>query len=216
MSETSVIDFESFMKTNQDTSFDPKKYINEQRAILQEEWRQNELKKQNQNTQTAPKEKTETPKVVVKEKTEQPQQEIEINYSDFSPPTKIVIKKSSKQGHGVFAKENISEGEVIEDLRLFRTGWRMNYQKDPVIEKYAIADNSCKCRECSIHGPSVYIPMGYGGLYNFGFDSNIKASFDFLNLRMKIIAAEDIDAGEELLFDDSAFNGKIVTAELLK
>lgn len=215
MSETSVIDFESFMKVNQNTSFDAKKYIDEQRAILQEEWRQNELKNQKQTPTDTQKQKTEQ-QVSVKEKTEQLPQELEINYSDFSPPSKIIIKKSTKQGHGVFAKENISDGEVIEELRLFRLGWRMNYQKDPVIEKYVIADNSCKCRDCSIHGPSVYMPMGYGGLYNFGFDSNIKASFDFLNLKMKIIASEDIDAGEELLFDDSAFNGKMVMSELLK
>jgi len=49
-------------------------------------------------------------------------------------------------------------------------------------------------------------------LYNYGFDSNIKAQFDFMNLKMKIIASEDIPVGKELLFDDSAFTPNNITS----
>ena len=142
--------------------------------------------------------------------------ESQIQYSEFAPPTKVVIKKSVIHGNGVFAKEDIAEGEVIEEIRLFRLAWRLAYQKDPVLSRYAIADNSCKCRDCTIHGPSVYMPTGYGALYNFGFDSNIRATFDFPNLKMKIVASEDIPAGKELLFDDSAFSEKFTLSETLK
>lgn len=212
MSETSVIDFESFMKVNQNSSFDPKKYIQEQRENILKEEKEKAQKKLDERknedlTEVNP---------ITQAKTENKNAENAIEYSEFSPPSKITVKKSMVHGNGIFAKEDISEGEVIEELRLFRLGWRMAYQKDPVLERYAIADNSCKCRDCTIHGPSIYIPLGYGALYNYGFDSNIRASFDFPNLKMKIIASEDISAGKELLFDDSALTGKIALSESLK
>jgi len=212
MSEAGVIDFETFMKTTNVAKFDPKKYVQEQRALAmkqaQEEAKQKEIQKKDEDVVSTDLD-TQTKNVVKNA-------EMQIEYTDFAIPTKIEVKKSSIHGNGIFAKETIADGEVIEELRLFRLAWRMAYQKDPVLERYAIVDNSCKCRDCSIHGPSVYIPMGYGALYNYGFDSNIRAQFDFPNLKMKIIATEEIAAGKEILFDDSAFSGKMTLSESLK
>ena len=212
MSEVEVVDFEKFMKQIGDVKFDAREYVMKEREIAFEKAKKQEIErltKQKDEDVVATDLDTQTKSAVQNA-------EAQIEYSDFSVPSKIEVKKSQIHGNGIFAKENISSGEVIEELRLFRLAWRMAYQKDPVLERYAIADNSCKCRDCSIHGPSIYIPLGYGGLYNFGFDSNIKAEFDFPNLKMKIIASEDITAGKELLFDDSAFSGKFTLAESLQ
>ena len=212
MSEVGVIDFETFMKTSSTSNFDPKKYVQEQRALAmkqsQEEAKQKEIQRKDEDVVSTDLD-TQTKNAVKNA-------EMQIEYTDFATPTKIEVKKSGIHGNGVFAKETIADGEVVEELRLFRLAWRMAYQKDPVLERYAIVDNSCKCRDCSIHGPSVYIPMGYGALYNYGFDSNIRAEFDFPNLKMKIIATEEIPAGKEILFDDSAFSGKMTLSESLK
>jgi hypothetical protein len=210
------IDFESFVSQNPELNdFDPKKFVAEERKKAMEAYEAEEARKaaaeaskQKQLTDLDTKEK------VSEATSEQSMKAIEktIEFTDFKVPTKIEIKKSSGHGHGIFSTSHITEGEVVEELRMFRLGWRATYQKDPVLNRYIIADTSCQCRDCSIHGPSVYMPMGYGGLYNYGFDSNIKAQFDFMNLRMKIIASEDIPAGKELLFDDSAFTPNNITS----
>ena len=212
MSETNTIDFETFMKQNSDNTFDAKKYVEEERQKSREIAQLEAQKKLKEGRDQDTAERN------IEQKTKEAVNytETQIQFGEFSPPTKIIIKKSTIHGNGVFAKENINEGELIEEVRLFRFAWRLAYQKDPVLTRYAIADNSCKCRDCSVHGPSVYMPLGYAALYNFGFDSNLRAEFDFPNLKMKIIASEDIPAGKELLFDDSAFSDKITLAESLK
>jgi len=211
--QATEIDFESFVSQNPElNNFDPKKFVEDERKKVMEAAKAEEDKKQAQRNDEDTKEK------VAEAHLQQNIKKVE-NTIDFSPlkiPTKIEINRSNLHGHGVFAKETISEGEVVEDCRLFRLGWRSTYQKDPVLTRYIIADTSCKCRDCVVHGPSVYMPMGYGGLYNYGFDSNIRAEFDFQNMRMKIIATEDIPAGKEILFDDSALSNNITSTEKLQ
>lgn len=212
--ETAQIDFESFVSQNPElNTFDPKKFVEEERKKALEAHRLAEEQKKKQLEDGDIKEK------VVEAENPESVKAVEntIQFSDFKVPTKIEIKKSTVHGHGVFASHDISVGEVIEESRMFRLGWRSTYQKDPVLVRYVIADTTCKCRDCSVHGPSVYMPLGYGGLYNYGFDSNIRAEFDFMNLKMKIIATENISAGTELLFDDSAQNQNgIVSSEKLQ
>jgi hypothetical protein len=189
------------------STFDPKKFVEEERKKALEAYQKSEEEKKKKSQDVDIKEKVveaTNPKSVEKvEKT--------IEFSDFKVPSKIEIKASTIHGNGVFATQDITSGEVIEEARLFRLGWRSTYQKDPVLNRYIIADTSCTCRDCTVHGPSVYMPMGYVGLYNYGFNSNIKAEFDFFNLKMKIVATENIAAGTEILFDDSAFNASGIT-----
>lgn len=207
--ELTPIDFESFVTMNPElNTFDPKKFVEEERKKALEAYQkaEEEKKKQLQDSDTKEKvaEATNPQSVQKVEKT--------IEFTDFKVPSKIEIKASTVHGNGVFATQDIAEGEVIEEARLFRLGWRSTYQKDPVLTRYIIADTSCKCRDCTVHGPSVYMPLGYVGLYNHGFNSNIKAEFDFFNLKMKIIASENIAAGTEILFDDSAYTSIGITS----
>lgn len=212
MGESNTIDFETFMKQTGESKFDAKQYVEAERQKAKEIAQAQAQKKLKEQRDEHSPENT----LVQKTKDAVQATESQIQYAEFAPPTKVLVKKSTIHGNGVFARENINEGELIEQVRLFRLAWRLAYQKDPVLSRYAIADNSCKCRDCAVHGPSVYMPLGYAALYNFGFDSNIRAEFDFPNLSMKIIATEDIPAGKELLFDDSALSDKITLAESLK
>ena len=55
-----------------------------------------------------------------------------IEYGNIEIPQKLSILPSPLHGNGVYSKEPIQEGELVEKCRMFRLGWRMNYQKDPV------------------------------------------------------------------------------------
>src|SRR4051794_29280133 len=43
---------------------------------------------------------------------------------------KIEVRRSPIHGYGVFAKDDIEEGEFIEECRLLKMNWRGNYPHD--------------------------------------------------------------------------------------
>lgn len=215
MEQSTDIDFESFVATSeQPSTFDAKKFLEEERMKA---WQENAKE---QERLLAEKNDTDIKEKVFESNSPENVKKMEttIEFEDFQVPTKIEIKKSSLHGHGVFAKSDIVEGELVEEARMFRLSWRQAYHRDPVLSRYIFADASCKCRDCQVHGPSLYMGMGYVGLYNYGFDSNIRAEFDYINLKVKLIASENIPAGKEITFDDSAFkpNGDITTTEAIQ
>jgi SET domain-containing protein len=122
-------------------------------------------------------------------------EEIDIEYyvSD-----KICLKKSEIHGLGVFAKQDIKEQEKIEVCKLLRLGWRMAYQHDPVVKDYCWGNMSCACEQCKIHGPTTYLALGYGSIYNHSDNPNSNISFDYKNQVFVVVASRDISNGEEI------------------
>jgi len=114
-------------------------------------------------------------------------------------PTKVEIKESAIHNQGVFAKENISTDEVIEIAPLLKLEWRMQYQHDPIVKSYVWPNLSCNCRDCKMHSPFVYMPMGYGPLYNHSETPNVSIKFNWAEQTMTLKAMRDIEVGEELL-----------------
>lgn len=114
------------------------------------------------------------------------------------PSNKIQIKKSPVHNYGIFANEDIQEGELIEEVRLLRLGWRAKYNGDPVIKDYVWTNNNCMCKDCQIHGPHQYIALGYGSIYNHSDNQNTIVNLDFKNEIMTIKAKTIIPKDSEI------------------
>lgn len=114
------------------------------------------------------------------------------------PSNKIKIKKSPVHNYGIFAIEDIEEGELIEEIRLLRLGWRAKYNGDPVIKDYVWTNNNCKCKECLVHGPNQYLALGYGSIYNHSDDQNTVINMDYKNEIMTIKAKQLIPKDTEI------------------
>jgi hypothetical protein len=116
----------------------------------------------------------------------------------FGPSSKIQVRKSSVHGYGVFAIEDIAEGEHIEECRLLRLGWRTKYTGDPVIKDYVWTNQSCKCKECAMHGPHQYLALGNGSIYNHADEHNTDVIMNYKNEVMYIKAKKFIPKDSEI------------------
>ena len=103
----------------------------------------------------------------------------------FEHSTRIEIRKSPKRGLGVFAKEPIQKGGVIERVPLLVVTWED-------IDDSELADYAFVLTE-----KKVAIALGYGSLYNHSYDPN--ARYDDDGKKIKVFSAiKDIAAGEEI------------------
>lgn len=104
-------------------------------------------------------------------------------------PTKIEIKESPGKGMGVFAKENIFQGEVIEIAPLIKLDvstsskvlfdYRFYYPKKTGIDRIYV------------------VALGYGSLYNHNNQNNADWR-EVDEMKFEFFALRDILAGEEI------------------
>jgi uncharacterized protein len=109
------------------------------------------------------------------------------------PPTKIFIAESKipKSGRGVFAAENISKGEVIEEAPILilkfedfvDTRWNLLFEYYFWMDKF------------------VVLALGYASLYNHSLEPNITYKIDKTEKLIRFTSLKDIKKGEELLFN---------------
>jgi hypothetical protein len=122
-----------------------------------------------------------------------------IKENNYKVAKKTLIKTSHPDvGLGIFADEDIEEGEVIEVAYLVPLAWRSNYQRDPQINKYVITNSACKCKECRDHGSQLYFMTGNGMIYNHSDNQNVKIDYDFKRLVATYTALRKIEKNEEL------------------
>lgn len=128
---------------------------------------------------------------------------------DLPIHSKIRLGYSGIEGRGVFATQDISEGELIERCPMVPLSWRMNYHKDPVIWQYCFT-RSCPCEECKKHGGHFLMVLGYGQVYNHQNDNSAQISFDMKSLTADIRAKRNIAAGDEIFisYGDKYFNNR--------
>lgn len=110
----------------------------------------------------------------------------------------VEIRRSPVHGYGIFAKKMIEEGEMIEQMKLLRLGWRSNYLHDPVLKDYVWANKHCTCDDCQAHGSPQYIALGLGSLYNHSDQPNTEQTLDFNAEIMTIRAKQPIAEGQEI------------------
>ena len=116
---------------------------------------------------------------------------------DLPRHTKIMLGYSEVQGRGVFATEDIYEGELIERCPMVVLAWRKNYHHDPVIWQYCFTQ-SCPCNHCKQHGGHFLMVLGYGQVYNHQNDNNAHISFDLKNTVANVVARRPIAKGDEI------------------
>jgi hypothetical protein len=123
------------------------------------------------------------------------------NILEFSVNNKIKISNSNIHGRGVFATQDISEGELVERCPTIPLGFRSRYHSDPQIYRYLYSQPTCPCNECTTHGFIFHMILGYGMIYNHQDDANTTWKFDYKNLIADVIANRDIKAGQEIFVD---------------
>jgi SET domain-containing protein len=120
---------------------------------------------------------------------------------EFYSPSKIIIQASPIHGRGVFANQDIREGEVVERCPTIPLAFRSRYHSDPQIYRYLYSQPTCPCNECKNHGFIFHMILGYGMIYNHQDDANTTWKFDYHNLVADIIANRDIKSGNEIFVD---------------
>lgn len=123
--------------------------------------------------------------------------------------TKIRLGYSPGMGRGIFATEDIEEGELIERCPMVVLSWRMNYHKDPVIWQYCFTQ-SCPCEDCKKHGGHFLMVLGYGQIYNHQNENNAHISFDMKNSVANIHCKRAIKKGGEIFvhYGDKYFQNR--------
>ena len=104
---------------------------------------------------------------------------------------KIYIKDTNKIGRGVFASDNIKEGEIIEIAPILvlqftdfvDTRWNL------LFEYYFWLDDE------------VVLALGYGSLYNHSKDANAKYEINIKEKSITFTSTREIKKGEEIFFN---------------
>lgn len=113
----------------------------------------------------------------------------------------LEVKESPGKGLGVFALQDIAEGEVIEYCHSIVLDWRKKYIGDAQIRRYAWW-SGCPCDECKAHGDNAVIALGYGAIYNSAEreeEANAANHTHANEALIVFVAKRPIAAGEEIL-----------------
>lgn len=109
----------------------------------------------------------------------------------FVPSSLIEVKRLPGKGRGVFARQDIPEGTVIETVPVL-------VASEEDMEATAMAGH------CFLWSQGqVAIPLGYGALYNHSYNPNAEY-FDKAPLTKVYRALRDISAGDEITIN---YNG---------
>lgn len=114
----------------------------------------------------------------------------------------LYIKEVSGKGMGVFSRESVKSGDILEYCHCMVLGFRENYHKDPVLFQYCYPGDDEVSDEWTIHGRKFLIPLGFGGIYNSSDKENCaNVGFKtYTNEKLMIFyATKDIKVDEELL-----------------
>jgi SET domain-containing protein len=107
--------------------------------------------------------------------------------NEIYPPTKIYIKFiDTKKGWGVFCKEKILKGEIIEQCY----GIVVHGETAP-LKDYAFVLN-----QKNWQNNDAIIALGYGGIYNHSDEPNMV--YIIIGKIIEFTATQDIEIGEEI------------------
>ena len=115
-------------------------------------------------------------------------------------PTKLQVRTSEIGGYGVFAVEDISQGEVVEEATFGKMKYRTSHIYAKEIEQICYT-YPCGCNMCQLVGRQLCLSSGHIDLYNHGDDEEQNVKFEW-NKEDRIItvrATKCIANGEEVL-----------------
>lgn len=119
--------------------------------------------------------------------------------------SKIEVKESSVHGYGVFAKENLEAGEVLEECYYLDLGTRWTEVPDVLKDYvYALPRSSPK-----IPAKSAAV-LGYAMIYNHSDKFSVDYKCDVKNKIFTYWINRDVKAGEELFttYGKSSYSAK--------
>ena len=125
-----------------------------------------------------------------------------LNYRQKMEDNKVLIqhktevKKSSVHGYGVFAKEDIKEGDIIEECH-FMSAIPQAY---PVMKRWSIFRYLFHYPR-NLQGEELAWPFGNGCVYNSSPTPNADWGTDVINRLFVFVAIKDIKKGEEIFTD---------------
>jgi hypothetical protein len=120
----------------------------------------------------------------------------------FGISPKIEVKKSTVHGYGVFAKEQIAEGDLLEEAVLLELGGRGKLDKlDTVLQNYVWTNKKCKCRDCEIYGFKNYLGLGFISIYNHSDQPNTIQKINYAQRVVNIWAERTIEKGQEIFIN---------------
>lgn len=102
----------------------------------------------------------------------------------------IEIRRSDRNGWGVFARRNIKKYSLLEEVPII------------VIDaEKMVGIDECLKYSYGFSDTQNMIGLGFAGLYNHSFDPNANWKKDHVNMIMEHFAIKDIAAGEEILIN---------------
>ena len=113
----------------------------------------------------------------------------------------LIVKDTDFKGLGVFAKNGIKEGQIIEFCHSIVLGWKRRYTNDQSIIKYAYWA-PCGCSDCQIHGNTGMLLLGNGSIYNSASAAEERNADFFVYPKLALaifVASKPIKAGQEIL-----------------
>jgi len=116
-------------------------------------------------------------------------------------PTKLICRKSSLNGYGVFAYNDIYKDEVIEQAIFSVTKYRSRDLVHPEMRQLCYT-LPCNCETCKHRGRNFVFANGYLDLYNSSDskeNSNVKLKWDRKSRVITVTALKDIKKDEEVL-----------------
>lgn len=110
--------------------------------------------------------------------------------SRIESPQKVFVSESKIKdaGKGVFAKDEITSGEIIEKCPVIEVSL-----KDP-----ANNDDGKLVDYFFYFGEGLAIALGFGSLYNHSYEPNATYKVNLENKTIDFIAIKDINSGEEV------------------
>jgi hypothetical protein len=109
------------------------------------------------------------------------------------PPTKIYISNSDIHGLGVFASENIFEGEIIEECPIFDLGIPKGHSSPLMI------DYRFNWPQGSDTWDKQVISWGWGSLYNHSSNPNAFWRSNLEKGTFEFVATKNINQNEEIV-----------------
>lgn len=118
--------------------------------------------------------------------------------SELLQPYKLYVGQSkTTKGYGVFAADNISGGEIIEEAPFSMTNYRSKDLVHPELRQM-LYTYPCKCETCTHRGTSFILAGGFIMTYNHNEVENISFTFLRDNRIIRVTALKDIPEGAEL------------------
>lgn len=136
-------------------------------------------------------------------------------YNSFHVETRFIDEKQC----GVFATKDINQFDCLEHIKGLQLGHKSKYHNDPILLERT-KPYVCYCKDCQIHGNSLFLPLGHMNNYRYMIDQN-KANADSFFIYDKnlfiIYSLKPINKDEEILLlyknkQNLEFNNLIPTA----